>query len=47
MGVLSGQGLVIPKFSAPPRGETTTTDPQKIFEVQERARGPLSRCQVW
>jgi len=21
--------------------------PQKVFEMQERARGPLSPCQVW
>jgi len=46
MGVLSWGGLVSPKFSAPPSGETMhqTT---KFFEVQERAWGPLSPCQVW
>ena len=29
-----------PKFSAPPSGETMHQN-QKVFEVQERARGPL------
>jgi len=46
MGVLSWQGLVIPKFSATPGGETMRQTPE-VFEVQERARGPLSPCQVW
>jgi len=35
-----------PKFSAAPSGETVRQTP-KVFEVQERARGPLSSCQVW
>ena len=34
------RGLVTPKFSALPRGET-------ILEVQERAGSSLSPCQVW
>ena len=46
MGVLSWRCLVIPKFSAPFRGETMRQTP-KVLEVQERARGPLSPCQVW
>jgi len=46
MGILSWQGLVIPKFSAPPSDETICQTP-KVLEVQERARGPLSLCQVW
>jgi len=46
MGVLSSWGLVAPKFSAPPSGETMRQTP-KALEVQERARGPLSPCQVW
>jgi len=41
---LRGSGY--PKFSAPPSGETMRQTP-KSFEVQERARGPLSPCQVW
>jgi len=39
-------GLVTPKFSAPSSGETMRQTP-KILEAQERARGPLSPCQVW
>ena len=35
-----------PKFSAPPSGETVRQTP-KVLQVQERARGPLSLCQVW
>jgi len=35
-----------PKFSVPPSGETVRHTP-KVLEVQERARGPLSPCQVW
>ena len=46
IGVLSSWGLVTPKFSAPPSGETMRQTP-KVLEVQERARGPLSPCQVW
>jgi len=38
--------LVAPKFSEPPSGETVHQTP-KHFEVQERARGPLSPRQVW
>jgi len=39
MGVLSlrGRGLV-PKFSAPPSGETIHQTPE-VLEVQERAQG--------
>jgi len=32
-----------PKFSAPPSGETLRHTP-KVFEVQERARGPYHRA---
>jgi len=46
MGVFSSGGLVTPKFSAPPSGETTRQTP-KVVEVPERARGPLSPRQVW
>jgi len=45
MGVLNWGGLVAPKFSAPPSGETMRQTPN-VLEVQERARGPLSPCQV-
>jgi len=38
-------GLVAPKFSWPPSGETMRQTPN-VLEVQERARGPLSPCQV-
>ena len=41
---LRGSGY--PKFSAPPSGETMRQTP-KVLEVQERALGPLSPCQVW
>ena len=33
-------------FSAPYSGETMRQTPN-VLEVQERARGPLSPCQVW
>ena len=46
MGVSSWRCKVIPKLSAPPSGETMRHTP-KVLEVQERARGPLSPCQVW
>jgi len=46
MGVLSLGGRVSPKFSEPPSGETMHRTP-KVLEVQERARDPLSQCQVW
>jgi len=36
MGVLSSGGLVAPKFSAPPSGETMRQTP-KVSKVQERA----------
>ena len=45
MGFLSSRGLVIPKFSAPPSGETMRQTP-KVLQVQQRARGLLSPCQV-
>ena len=41
---LTGSGYP-QKFSAP-SGETMPQTP-KVLEVQERARGPLSLCQVW
>ena len=46
MGVLSKGGLVSPKYSVPPRGETMHQTPKR-FRGQERARGSLSPCQVW
>jgi len=46
MGVLSSGGLVSSKYSAPPSGETMRQTPN-FLEVKERARGPLSPCQVW
>jgi len=39
-GLLSSGGLVTPKFSAPPSGETMHQTPIGL-EVQERAQGPL------
>ena len=45
MGVLSWEGRVSPKFSASPCGEAVRRIPN-VLEVQERARGPLSPCQV-
>ena len=45
-GPFSPPPLVAPKFSAPPSGETMRQTPN-VLEVQERARGPLSPCQVW
>jgi len=45
MGVLSWGGLLAPRFSAPPSGETAS-DPN-VLEVQERARGPhLIQCHL-
>ena len=41
---LRGSGS--PKLSAPPSGETMRQTPN-VFKVQERARGPLSPCQLW
>jgi len=38
------RGLIAPKFSAHPIGRTMH---QTILEVQERAGGPVSPCQVW
>jgi len=38
------RGLIAPKFSAHPSGRTMH---QTILEVQERAGGPVSPCQVW
>jgi len=46
MGVLSWRGLVIPKFSVPLAAKLCARPP-KVLEVQERARGPLSPCQVF
>ena len=42
-GVLSSQGLVIPKFSAPLAAKLCVR-PGKVLEVQERAQGLLSPC---
>ena len=47
IGVLSWWCLVAAKFSAARSGETICIRPQKVLEVQERARGPLSPCQLW
>jgi len=35
-----------PKFSAPPSSEIMRQIP-RVLDAQERARGPLSPCQVW
>ena len=35
-----------PQIFSAPRGETMRHTP-KVLEAQERARGPLSLCQVW
>jgi len=40
------RGLVTPKFSVPLAAKLCVRPP-KVLEVQERARGPLSQCQVW
>jgi len=45
-GVISSGCLVPPNFQRPPSGETTRQTPE-VLEVQERARRPLSPCQVW
>ena len=45
-GVLIWRGLVTPKFSVPLAAKLCVRHPN-ILEVQERARGPLSPCQVW
>jgi len=37
------RGMVSPKFSVTPSGETMRETP-KVLEVQERARSPLSPC---
>jgi len=46
MGNFSLTGSGSPKFSVPTSGETMRQTPNDL-EVQERARGPLSPCQVW
>jgi len=40
------RGLVSPKISVPLAAKLCVR-PAKVLEVQERARGPLSPCQVW
>ena len=45
LGVLSWGSQVTPKFSAPLVAKLRRTP--KVIEVQERARRPLSPCQVW
>ena len=46
MGVLSSWGLVSPQTFTSPSSETMRQTPN-VLEVQERARGSLSPCQVW
>jgi len=46
MAVFSWRGLVTPNFQRPLAAKLCVR-PGKVFEVQERARGPLSPCQVW
>ena len=48
-GGLILRGLVTPKLSVPPSGETVrqTFRRPNVLEMQERARGPLSPCQIW
>ena len=46
MGIFKVEGWIFHKFSDPPCGEIMRRTP-KVLEVQERARGPLSPCQVW
>ena len=41
---LTGSGY--PQIFMAPGGETMRQTP-KVLEVQQRARGPLSPCQVW
>ena len=40
------RALVTPIFSVAPSGETMRQTPN-VLKEQERARGPLSQCQVW
>ena len=40
------RGLVSPQVFSAPSGETMRQTPKRL-EVKERARGPLSPCQVW
>jgi len=46
MGVLISGGLVSPKYSAPLAAKLCVRPPN-VFQVKERARVPLSPCQVW
>ena len=46
MGVLSWWGLAIPKFSAPPNGETMRQTP-KSFQGARTCSGSSTPCQVW
>ena len=46
MGVLSWWGLVTPNFQRPLAAKVCVK-PKNVLEVEERARGPLSPCQVW
>jgi len=45
-GGLKLRGRISQEFSVPHSGETICWT-LKVLEVQERARGPLSPCQVW
>jgi len=36
-----------PQIFNAPSGETICVRPPKVLQVQERARGPLSPCEVW
>ena len=46
MGVLSS-GIWLPPNFQRPLAAKLWVRPLKVFEVQERARGPLSPCHVW
>jgi len=45
-GVFKLRSLVTPNFELP-LAVKLCIKPPRVFEVQERARGPLSPCQVW
>ena len=45
-GGIKLRGLGSPKFSAPLAAKQRVR-PRNVLEVKERARGPLSPCQIW
>ena len=46
MGVLIWRGLFTPNFQCPLAAKLCVRPPN-VLEVKQRARGPLSPCQVW